>query len=161
MSRARFFEEVERIKALEKDNKRMLDRFLEIQAGHGISVGRSNPAENIKSIASSPSHEFHSLSVLNKLEESHQMYQSNLRLAERLKAIEGTVTAAELSKKWKETKRIRNMARHSKISNSCLNTSGLNLNSANFEALSRSGILQRLLNSSPSGKSQDIVDLAN
>ena len=70
LSQARNFEEVNKLKTVEKDNLRMLGKFLEIQRGRQLSVPKANYIENIQEISTSPVHEFHSVRVLNKLSES-------------------------------------------------------------------------------------------
>jgi hypothetical protein len=83
-------------------------------------VPRADYTKNIPAVVHSPLHEFHSLSVICKLEESKELKLENMRLAGKLKAVDSTVSFAEQQKQWKEAVRRKKMAKKSKIGNACL-----------------------------------------
>ena len=74
LASARNFEEVNKLKVVERDNLRMLNRFLEIQRGRQLSVPKALLETDI---VTSPVAEFHSIRVLNKLNESKEVIKSN------------------------------------------------------------------------------------
>jgi hypothetical protein len=74
LASARNFEEVNKLKVVERDNLRMLNRFLEIQRGRQLSVPKALLETDI---VTSPVAEFHSMRVLNKLNESKEVIKSN------------------------------------------------------------------------------------
>lgn len=93
---------MEKLKIVERDNLRLLGKFLDIQKGRHLSVPKANYIENFYEIVSSPVHEFHSVRVLNKINESKQVLKQNLKLAEKLKQTESFLTFDMLQKDWQE-----------------------------------------------------------
>jgi len=111
-------------------NIHLLNRLLQIQSGKELSV----PRAKISDCPKTPLQEFGSINILTKIERNTSIYRENLHLAEKLKAIEGTISATELRKQWKETERIKNMVKFSKASHAQLSID-------TFKAITRTGSL--------------------
>lgn len=91
----------------QKDNYKLMRKFLEIQQGHQLRVPVCDAEKNMAQIKQSPVHGMHSMHVYQKQNESKEILLENINLLGRLEKVQPSVKAAEHEKSWAEVEKKR------------------------------------------------------